>query len=514
MAPVGVVLSGIVNRLFPSRKIELAASALVAIGVVAVAWRPIDAIWLFVVGLLLTGLGLTAVTLTRTRIHEMVRDAEQKLEQATRTSMALQDELTVIQDYSAALAEFDEETVRLKAEIEAKNAELEVANARLESLATTDPLTGVANHRAMVDALDRELARTHDSGRSFAVLFIDLDHFKALNDSCGHRAGDATLVELMSVAHAALGGAATLGRWGGEEFLAILPEVDVETGLAAAEKLREAVATHAFAATGGGGVTCSIGLAVFPNDADGRDTLVAAADSAGYAAKRLGRNQVRAVSDPAVAALGDTSSKVDGREEAALTGTVEALAALVEARDKYTAIHSHAVVKLAVGVARSLGLDDNETRIVELAARLHDVGKIVVPDSVLQKDSSPLSEEEWAQLRRHPAVGAGVVSHVPALRVLSPLIRSHHERWDGRGYPDGLAGEAIPLGARIVAVADAYRALTAERPYHRGRAANSAVHELRRHAGTQFDARVVEALARELGCHGTPADEPVEELAH
>jgi two-component system cell cycle response regulator len=423
------------------------------------------------------------------------RALRQEVRTLSNTLSTAQDELQVMQDFTVTLAEFDEETVRLKAEIEAQNHALADANALLALLASTDPLTGLANHGALAEALERETTRARENDRGFAILFLDLDHFKALNDSCGHQAGDAMLVELAALARQVLSPASLIGRWGGEEFLAILPEASSPEALAVAERLRATVANHPFAASGGGALTCSIGLAMFPRDAQEGGRLVAAADSAMYAAKRLGRNQVRAVSDPAVAALDGVTGRTDAREDAALIGTVEALATLVETRDQYTGQHCRAVQKLAAAAARALGMEEPEVRLVEMAARLQDVGKIAIPDALLQKDDGPLTEEDWGLLRRHPIIGADVVSRVPALRVLAPMIRSHHERWDGTGYPDGLAGENIPFGARIVAVADTYRALTFDRPYHKARSADKALAELRRCGGTQFDARVVEALA-------------------
>jgi len=234
---------------------------------------------------------------------------------------------------------------------------------------------------------------------------------------------------------------------------------------------------------------------VFPGDAADRDGLVDAADRAMYAAKRLGRNQVRAAGEPVVAALeGDMGS----REDVALVGTIEALAALVEARDQYTGEHTHDVARLAARLALLLGLGAAEARMIALAGRLRDVGKVAIPDTVLRK-AGRLSEDEWTLMRKHPAVGADVVGRVPALRVLAPLIRAHHEHWDGRGYPDALAGEDIPLGARIIAVADAYGAMTTHRPYRVASAPDWALGEVRRCAGTQFDPAVVDALTTLVG---------------
>lgn len=383
----------------------------------------------------------------------------------------------------------------LEHKIERRTTSLREANARLEALATSDPLIGLPNHRALVTALDQELARSRRYHRACAVIFLDLDHFKALNDSCGHAAGDAALQELGQVAKQCLRGMDTLGRWGGEEFIALLPETDTQNALAIAERIRAAIAAHPFSAGGGVYLTCSAGIAVFPDHATDRSELIAAADQAMYAAKRLGRNQVRSMADPLVKTLeagGDTS-----REEATMQGTVEALASLVEARDPYTSEHVEGVTDLAISIAQTLGLEAAEVRLIGLVGRLHDVGKMAVPDAILQKPGK-LSEEEWALMRMHPIIGADVVSHVPMLRVAAPGIRSHHERWDGKGYPDGLAGEAIPLAARIVMVADTYNAITTDRPYRKASSHDVALRELRRCAGTQFDAAIVEALEKYL----------------
>jgi HD-GYP domain-containing protein (c-di-GMP phosphodiesterase class II) len=204
---------------------------------------------------------------------------------------------------------------------------------------------------------------------------------------------------------------------------------------------------------------------------------------------------VRVVTDPAVDALSGAVEAADTREQAALVGTVEALAALVDARDAYTGQHAQLVAALSRHLALDLGLDASGAEWVSRAAQLHDVGKVGVPDAVLQK-AGGLDEAEWALIRQHPVVGADIVSRVPALRVLVPAIRGHHERWDGRGYPDGMAGPAIPLAARILSVADAYDAMMRDRPYRHALNPQDALMEIRRGAGSQFDPGVVDALER------------------
>lgn len=384
---------------------------------------------------------------------------------------------------------------RLYQQIEEKNATLSEINARLQALATTDPLTGLPNHRAMVAAIEQELTRSERYARPCTLLFADLDHFKAINDGYGHPVGDAILREFATTVRTALRGIDTLGRWGGEEFMLLLPETEAEDALAAAERVRTTIASHVFDAGGGMRLTCSLGVATYPFDALEREELVTAADRAMYGAKKLGRNQVRIASDPVILAL-DTDQP-GSREDAALAGTVEAMTTLVEARDRYTGQHTFRVSALTTRLALALGLDASEAYMIGLAGRLHDVGKVAVPDAVLQKPAR-LTDEELALMRRHPIVGGDVVSRVPSLRAIAPIIRAHHEQWDGHGYPDGLAGEQIPLGARIVAVADAYEAMLTDRPYQQAHDEAWVLAELRSCAGRQFDPMVVETLERVL----------------
>lgn len=380
-------------------------------------------------------------------------------------------------------------------ELQEQNSALNRANTRLESLATTDPLTGLPNHRAFVAAIDQELKRSQRYARPCALLFLDLDHFKAINDGYGHPVGDAVLCEFADTAQSLLRDMDTLGRWGGEEFMVILPETETVGAQVIAERLRARVAAHAFRAGGGMRLTCSVGVASYPRDTEEREGLVTAADRAMYGAKKLGRNQVRAIGDPAILAL--ETDQPGSREDAALVGTVEALTVLIEARDSYTGEHTARVSALATRLALAHGLDTSQAYMVGLAGRLHDVGKVAIPDAILQKPAR-LSEEEFALMQRHTVVGGDVVSRVPSLRAIAPLIRAHHERWDGTGYPDRLAGEQIPLGARLIAVVDAYEAMTTDRPYQRARPRAWALAELRRCAGEQFDPALVDELERVL----------------
>lgn len=389
------------------------------------------------------------------------------------------------------------ELQRLHKELDAKNRTLSETNTRLQALATSDPLTRLANHRALVAALEQELVRAHRYRHECSILFLDIDHFKALNDSYGHAVGDSVLRDFAVLLQQQIRETDVPGRWGGEEFLVILPETGEQEARRISERVRSAVATHAFTMGGGMSLTCSIGIATFPGDAGERDGLVTSADQAMYAAKKLGRNQVRSAGDPATLALRKSDVEQGSREDAALAGIVEALNALVEAHDQYTGQHTRRVAALATRLALALGLGATEARMIGLAGRLHDLGKIGISDAVLQKPER-LNEQEHASMQEHTIVGAEIISRIPSLRALVPVIRAHHERWDGQGYPEGLAGTAIPLGARIVAVADAYDAIITERHYQPARDTDAALNELRRCAGTQFDPEITRALEETL----------------
>jgi diguanylate cyclase (GGDEF)-like protein len=321
---------------------------------------------------------------------------------------------------------------RLYLQIEEKNARLAENNTLLQALSTTDPLTELPNHRALLSTLKQELERAQRYDRPCSLLFLDLDHFKALNDGYGHAAGDAVLRAFAGVLSTTIRNMDTAGRWGGEEFVAILPEATAEEALDIAERIRKAVSFSTFDISGGLHLTCSVGVACYPEHAADQDALLTAADQAMYGAKRLGRNQVRMICDPAIIPLLTTETTEGGREETALHGTVNALVTLVEKRDWSLGHHSQQVADLVRQLALALGMSLEEAQVVALAGQLHDIGKVAIPDAILQKPG-PLIEQEWEQMRRHSIVGAEVISCIPSLRPLAPVIRAHHERWDGQG---------------------------------------------------------------------------------
>jgi diguanylate cyclase (GGDEF)-like protein/putative nucleotidyltransferase with HDIG domain len=360
----------------------------------------------------------------------------------------------------------------------------------MRHLAEHDPLTGLRNRRGLQEHIDAEIARVG----TVAVLVCDLDNFKRVNDSLGYVEGDEALRRFAGVLAAAGGRAARLG---GEEFAVVLPGCNEEAALAAGERVRAAVAA-AFADFPWP-VTTSVGIAISGPGAEDASQLLRAATRAVFGAKRLGRDRCVAYHPEALESLLGTLNEAGGATREQLAAAM-LLAETLDMRDVGTARHSQTVGRYAEGIARALGLPEARVDRIRAAGVLHDIGKLGVADAVLKKPG-PLTDAEWAEMRRHPELGARILDHAN-LRDISAWVLAHHERIDGRGYPHGLAGDAIPLEARILAVADAYEAMTADRAYRAALGHDSAQQELRDGTGTQFDPAVVEAFLAVLAPSG------------
>jgi putative nucleotidyltransferase with HDIG domain len=305
------------------------------------------------------------------------------------------------------------------------------------------------------------------------------------------------LVDLATRLHAELGPDDRLARWGGEEFAVLLRGVASDAELEErAERLRAAVALHAVEAAGVSvRLTISVGAARSGSELGSLDALVEAADGCLYAAKRGGRNRVSLVPDAPDAP----------RSEPEAIGVARTLALVSDLGERSLELHAGHVAELAARIAERLGLPAEIVLRCELGGWLHDVGKAGIPERILNKPG-PLDPDEWAVMQTHPVIGEEIVRNVEALREAAAAVRHHHERYDGTGYPDRLAGTAIPIEARIVAAADAYAAMTADRPYSAARTPEQATAELQRCARTQLDPRVVHAL---LGVLGLPTLPPL-----
>jgi len=360
---------------------------------------------------------------------------------------------------------------------------------RAMRLALTDPLTGLGNHRHFHECLERELRHAHERRLSLTLCLVDVDDFKRINDRFGHPAGDRVLSQLA----ARLRQTGEAFRLGGDEFALLLPGYDENDALTAATSVVDRISALQLDQLGS--VTVSVGLATSPAHAADRDELIRLADSALYWAKEYGKNRVRAYR-PDVIELAELKRLASGPDRAARFRAAASLARAVDARDVYTGSHSQRVADLAARTARRLGLPEEEVELTRLAASLHDLGKLAIPEEILRKPG-PLTDPERMVLERHPQIGFRMLESL-GVDPVADWVLHHHERWDGSGYPDGLPGDEIPLGARIIFVADAYDAMTSERVYRRRVDPEQAIAELRRCAGSQFDPGIVNALADEL----------------
>lgn len=367
--------------------------------------------------------------------------------------------------------------------------ELRRTRGAAELRARTDELTGSFNRRHFAEIVAQGLAtEPHGCG----LLLLDADHFKQVNDRHGHVVGDAVLVELASRLTAGIGPEDCVARWGGEEFAVLLRGVGSDAELErCAQELRAAVALSPVAAAGVSvRLTISVGAVRAGVGLGSLDALVEAADRCLYAAKREGRNRVSLIPDP------DRAEAF--REEPESVSVARALALASSVRGGLPESHAEQVATLAARTAIQLGLPEGLALRCRLGGWLHDVGKVAVPERILAKPG-PLDDAEWALIRTHPIVGEEMVRGVGALREAAAAVRHHHERYDGTGYPDRLIGGSIPVEARIVAAADAYAAMTDERPYSAARTAEEAASELCRSAGSHLDPEVVAALLAVLG---------------
>jgi diguanylate cyclase (GGDEF)-like protein len=371
------------------------------------------------------------------------------------------------------------------------------------TLATVDQLTGVFNRQALLTELEKEIERAARFGHQLSVVMVDLDHFKRLNDSHGHAAGDLLLRQVADILRTNLRTIDVVGRYGGEEFLIVLPETDVDAAASLAEKLRRLVGRHELVLDDGyrAIATLSAGVAGgFGGHLD-LEALVRDADNAMYSAKALGRDQVYVfhelednglVRRAAIAPSARTHAIEVGR--AAFGAATDSLTAALEARPGWAGKPSSMIAGAAIELALGLGLPESEIERIRVASLLHDLGKLAIPEEILTKPGE-LNDPEWRIVSEHPKIGQVILEQAGALRDAATIVLHHHEWYDGRGYPHGLAGEEIPVGARIVAIADAYEAMVAGRPYRTAITHEAALVELRRHAGMQFDPALVEAFA-------------------
>ncbi len=327
---------------------------------------------------------------------------------------------------------------------------------------------------------------------------MDLDFFKQVNDRLGHPRGDEALCAVADVLRAHARTTDFVARYGGEEFVMILPGTSMKQAAAVAERVAQGVREIELGVPEPPRLSISVGIADFPACGRDRESLIAAADAALLFAKRSGRDMIADFSQVSLVEL--DPSALEGlafRLEKADMETLESLATAIDRRDVFAGEHTQDVAAAAGRLAATLGLDDQQTDVLRMSALVYDIGKVGIPVEVLNR-RGVLSDEDQATIRRHPEIGKRLLESTMRLHALLPVVLHHHERWDGTGYPAGLAGEAIPFAARVIAICDAWQAMTRERPYRPALTRSAAIAELRGGAGTQFDPGLVEAFVESV----------------
>ncbi len=359
--------------------------------------------------------------------------------------------------------------------------------------AVTDGLTGLYNQRYFYSRLREEIDRAGRNEKSLSIIFCDLDSFKSFNDVNGHARGDQALMEVARIITESKRAIDIAARYGGEEFAIILPDTDTSGAQIIAHRIRRRIAGFVFNTKLGNGsaLTTSIGVASFPEDADHAKNLVDKADWSMYYGKRQGGNRVTLFHEES-SDYGRMSLEDLVREELHLAAA-QAIAASVDERYTHDQGHAESVARLATVIAAEMRIDDEGIHQVRVAGLLHDIGLVTVPEEIINKRDH-LSADEWRRIKEHPEVGETILKHISSLESFLPVVRHHHEHYDGAGYPDGLARDRIPLGARILAVADAFQAMISDRPYRRAMTTDEALTELKMGAGTQFDPLVVDVF--------------------
>jgi diguanylate cyclase (GGDEF)-like protein len=399
---------------------------------------------------------------------------------------------------------------------------------KLQQQSITDGLTGIKTRRFFWEALSAEWKRASRSGRPFSVVLIDLDKFKEVNDTMGHFEGDLVLARVGRLLEQKSRQSNVVARYGGDEFIVLMPETGAEQAQVLAERLRQWLASDPM--LGEHHVTGSFGVASFPMHGFSIEDIIRVADAGMYVSKRSGGNLVstaqefvegqdfarqrqqisayiegflqRERSGPEqLEELTSTLSKLCGGDEECnlplLKESVECLSRAAESRELRTAGHGDLVARYAEVIARGLGLSTEETADLVYAARVHDVGKIFVPDRILNKPG-PLTDDEFQQVKMHAHIGAEIVGTIPHSAMMREAIEHHHQRFDGSGYPDGLRGEEAPLWARIIGLTDAYANMVAEQSFSAARTPEQALDELANMSGTRFDGMLVRVLLRGL----------------
>ena len=454
---------------------------------------------------------------------------------------------------SSKPADFSEEEIlllRTLADLIAGALHNSLSFQKAQEQAITDGLTGVKTHRFFMEALSAEWKRSTRAGRAFALVLMDLDRFKFVNDFYGHLEGDLVLQRVGHILETNCRRSDVVARYGGDEFVILMPETSMEHARQLATKLRGWVASDPLLREKN--ISASFGIACYPLHGSSPQELIQVADASMYLSKHQGGNAVSTADhfDPNEAkkwkrdvleaylgvtlkrlfatgpeafeeiysrlkqfteSLAATEPEVTNGNAATASGvaqgpqalpqavldTVTSLAFAIDAKDHYTQGHSQKVSAYAALIAEAMEMSDVEVDEIRLGGVLHDIGKVAIPENILNK-SGPLNPEEWETMKSHVTFGAKILDPLTPLARIREMVLHHHEFYDGSGYPEALTGEKIPLGARIIAVADAYDTITSDRTYKKGRTSADALSELERCANAQFDGAIVALFVRTM----------------
>ncbi len=382
--------------------------------------------------------------------------------------------------------------------------------AQLKGLSVKDPLTGLYNYRYLQERLSSEFKRAQRYILPLSIIMIDIDYFKSINDAYGHQYGDLILKEFGNYLKDFSRSNDIVIRHGGEEFFILLPDTNREGTIIFCGRLLEELAEHFFDSKGKKiKLKVSIGLASFPEDGlDSELTFIDSADKALSAAKGAGGNRLvafaevtkkevsplaRKSGEESIGQLKEKLFKMEKRVNQTLLESIYAFVRTIEAKDYYTSEHGENMVSIVMGIVAKLNISKKEKEDLKHAAILHDLGKIGIPDKILHKKCK-LTKKEFEKIKTHPQIGAEIIRNVHFLSEVVPIVLHHHERFDGLGYPVGLKGKDIPLGARIIAVADVYQALISDRSYRKAYSKKEALKIIKKGSGTQFDPDIVKAF--------------------
>lgn len=405
------------------------------------------------------------------------------------------------------------DTKRAEAALRFLNRELTESNHKLKQMVFTDSHTGLYNHHYLEEILAAEFARAKREHSALSVIMLDIDYFKSINDLYGHKFGDQVIKQFADRLRRIVRKYNSVVRYGGEEFVVISPETGHAPALHMAQRLLDAVNLDTFG-TKRDSVKLKLSIAVvtYPDDGTPKALdMIAFAERILNKAKEMGGNRVfssadlkknirqnaarKNAQDPDVQYLQHKIDRLNKRANENLIEAIFAFARTIECKDHYTGEHVEKTVRYATKLAEKLGLNTDDVLLIKQAAMLHDLGKIGVSERILLKPAK-LSAKEFEAIKEHPQIGADIIRPIHMLHDIVPLIMYHHERWDGKGYPLGLKGEEIPVGARVIALADTYQALTSNRPYRKAFNKGRALEIIEEASGTQFDPHIASTFLR------------------